>query len=164
MSFFIPMRHKEAIDMLNKIYQQALAEAGAIGQRQNLKMRVEPLRPIHLNLAEATYKLEYNAGNEKQYTFQQNCAVLLAGIVQYESGMTHIKIKKGKEYLGDWVTRPVYKYQEQAGIYAGKLDNYVFRSSETMGLTLKGVTADPDAWLLGFAVMPEALADTKIIN
>ncbi len=163
MTYFIPMRHKEAMDILAKVYQQAMAEADVIGKRQKLTMRVEPLRPVHLNLTETTFKLEYNSGNEKAYTLQQNCAIFLAGIEQYEAGLTHIKLRNGKKYLGDWVTRPVYKYQEQMGVYAGALDRYAFRSSEAMGVQLKGVTADPDAWFIGYAVVPEALADSKII-
>ncbi len=58
------MRHKEAMDILAKVYQQAMQEADVIGKRQKLTMRVEPLRP----LAETTFKLEYNSGNEKAYT------------------------------------------------------------------------------------------------
>lgn len=163
MTYFIPMRHKEAMDVLAKVYQKALAEADVIGKRQKLAMRVEALRPLHLGLTETTYKLEYNSGNSKGYTLQQNCAIFLVGIEQYEAGLTHIKFWNGKKYLGDWVTRPVYKYQEQMGVYAGNIDRFEFRSSEAMTVQVKGVTADPDVWLVGYAVMPEALADSKIV-
>ncbi len=90
MTYFIPMRHKEAMGILSKVYQQAMAEADVIGKRQKLTMRVEPLRPVHLNLTETTFKLEYNSGNEKAYTLQQNCATFLAGIEQYEMLITKL--------------------------------------------------------------------------
>ncbi len=61
------------------------------------------------------------------------------------------------------VLRKRAHYQEQIGIYAGNMDRFVFRSSEAMGVQVKGVTADPDAWFVGYAVMPEALADSKIV-
>ncbi len=33
------------MDILARVYQQAMAEADVIGKRQKLTMRVEPLRP-----------------------------------------------------------------------------------------------------------------------
>ncbi|GEM_PF-2607561 len=160
---FIPLRHEKAYTILENVRKQAEAYAQQVGKTQNLKMRVEALRPVHLGLTATTYKLEYSSGNEKKYTLTQNCGIFLAGIMQYESGMTHITIRNGQNLLGVWTTRPVFKYQEQAGIYTGNVENYSFRSGESMGVQIAGVTADPDAWLIGYAVMPESLVNSKIV-
>jgi len=160
---FIPLRHDRAYSLIDNVMKQAEAYAKQVGTTQNLKMRVEVLRPVHLGLAATNYKLAYNAGNETKYTLSQNCGIFLAGIVQYESGMTDVTIRKGQELLGVWNTRPVFKYQEQAGVYTGSAEKYQFRSSESLGVQIAGVTADPDAWFIGYAVMPESLVNSKIV-
>jgi hypothetical protein len=160
--YFIPLRHQKALDIMDNVIKAAQDYAKMVGEAQKLKMRVEPLRPVHLNLS--NYKMEYNAGNEKAYTMQQNCGLFIAGIMQYDASLNDIKIRKGQQFIGKWVTRPVYKYQEQAAAYGGNLDMYRFRSGESIGVTLSGPSADPDAWLIGYVVMPETLLDSKIIQ
>ena len=139
-----------------------MQEAKQAGERQKLKMRVEILKPIHIGLT------SYNHGTGiKSYTPQQNCAIFIAGIRNYDTGFDYQKWYKGQEYIGDWLVRYVNKYQEQMAAYAGNMDRYVFRSGEVMKVESHS-TADPvpdevDGWIVAFAVLPESLVDSKIV-
>ena len=162
MTFFYPLRNKTAFDIFDKAYKSAMQEAKQVGERQKLKMRVEILRPIHLGLA------EYKHGTGiKNYILQQNCAIFIAGIRNFDPGFDYQKWYKGQEYIGDWLVRDVNKYQEQMAAYAGNLDRYVFRSGEVMKVeshsTADPQPADVDGWIVAFAVLPESLADSKIV-
>ncbi len=162
MTFFYPLRNKKAFEIFDKIHNAALLEAKQVGERQKLKMRVEILRPVHLGLT--AYK---HGTGTKSYTLQQNCALFIAGIRNFDPGFDYQKWYKGQEYIGDWLVRDVNKYQEQMGAYAGNLDRYIFRSGEVMKVTSNSTVtptpADVDGWIVAFVVMPESLADSKIV-
>ncbi len=88
------------------------------------------LRPVHLNLAETTFKLKYNSGNEKAYTLQQNCAIFLA---EQQDRFTSTRNR--------WVS--------MLAIWIAMHSDH----PKAIGVQLKGVSADPDVWFIGYAVV-----------
>ena len=66
-------------------------------------------------------------------------------------------------YIGDWFVRPIYFFDEREGAYAGRNEAYYFRGDQTFTFNAHG-SADLDAWLLAFAVMPVTLEEVKIVT
>lgn len=162
MVWFIHTMAPEYNAILQASYKNALLYAKAVSDTQGLKMIVERLAPIHLGLT--AYALEYNAGDKKEYTLLTNCGVFMAGAYNASANLISTKMYRGKDYLGEWVLRDIYKFQEQQGVYAGNLEQYQWRSNEVIGIdTNQSGVADEDCWLIGFTVMPESLRDAKIV-
>lgn len=154
--------------IIQNAYTAAKAYADMVGKTGNVKMAVERLRPVHLGIS-AGYTIPYNSGSARTFTMLNNCGVFLAGVYSNSTNLKEVTLKKGEEFLGIWVVREIVKYQEQLGAYAGNLKQVEFKSSEAMktlitASTGQSGTADEDAFFLGFAVMPESLVNTKIVN
>lgn len=162
MTYFVHAKMPEYYSVLQRAYRAALEYANSVSKTTGIKMAVERLRPAHLN--EAAYSHPYNGGAVKNYTLLTNCGVFAAGLYDASANLRAFKFWNGKEYIGDWVVRDVYKFDEQQGAYAGELAKYQWLSNEVIGIqTVQAGVADEDAWVTGFAVMPEALRDGKIV-
>lgn len=158
--YFYP-KHRDAYwTILEKAYADARAEAARVAASKRISMKVEFLKPVHLNLT--TYKLPGNADTE--YTLKSNVGIFPFGILNNDPVFDYMKWYEGAKtrYIGDWFVRPIYFFEEREGAYAGRNDAYYFRGDQTFTFYAHG-SASLDAWLLAFAVMPVTLEEVKIV-
>lgn len=160
---------KPGYDMIiQKAYDAALAYAREIEATGKITMAVERLRPVHLGIS-AGNTIPYNSGNARNFTMLTNCGIFIAGIYSNSTNIKEITLYNGTNYLGIWSVRDIVGMQEREGAYAGNLDRVKFRSNEVLktqivATTGQSGTADEDVFFIGFAVMPESLVNTKIVN
>jgi hypothetical protein len=162
---FAPAHRDEFYAIVGERYAAARAEADAIGTQKRIYMRVEFLKPVHLNLSD--YKLPTG---DTTITLEDNCAFFPYGILTWDMSFDYMKWWEGKKtvYIGDWFTLPVYYYEEKQGAYKGNLKHYEFRAGETFTFNVSSTTSPTpstvNAWLLAFAVLPRTKAEEKIIK
>lgn len=162
--YFYPKKFEEQYKaIVFKAYAAAKAEAVKIRNTKGLGMKLEFLKPVHLN--RTLYNLPGSADTE--YTLKTNVAIFPFGFLNEDPTFDYMKWWKGAKtrYIGDWFVRPIYLFEEKEGVYAGNLDQYVFRGDETFTINLHSTTSSTTilAWLLAWAVMPETLEEVKII-
>jgi hypothetical protein len=161
--YFYPKHRDSYWAILEKAYADARAEAAAVAAAKKIEMKIEFLKPVHLNLTE--YQIPGSA--DKEYTLKSNVGIFPFGIMNNDPTFDYMKWWKGAktQYIGDWFTRPIYFFEEREGAYAGKLDAYYFRGDQTFTFNAHSTTGSTklDAWILAFAVMPVTLEETKII-
>jgi len=162
--YFYPKRRDEYWRVLDAAYARARAEAARIAMAKRIPMKIEFLKPVHLDLTE--YKLP--GSQDKTYTLKSNCAIFPFGIMNIDPTFDYMKWWEGNKtrYIGDWFVKPVYFFEEKEGAYAGKLEEYEFRGDETFTFNCHSTTGSTslDAWLLAFAVMPVTLEEVKIVT
>jgi len=162
---FAPPHRDEFYRIIAERYVVARSEADAIGKAKRIKMRVEFLKPVHLNLTD--YKLPTG---DNTLRLEDNCALFPYGIITWDDSFDYMKWWTGAKvtYIGDWFVLPVYYFQEKQGAYKGNLSAYEFRSNETFVFNVHSTTsptpATVNAWLLAFAVLPATMAESKIIK
>jgi len=163
---FVPPERDEYYRIVEERYMAARAEAAKIRATKNVKMRVEFLKPVHLN--RTTYKLPTG---DTEITLKANTAIFPFGIINKDSSFDYMKWWEGSKtrYIGDWFVAPIYNFAEyKQGAYRGNLAAYEFRGDETFTFNVHSTTSptpsEVDAWLLAFVVLPETMAETKIIK
>ncbi len=162
---FAPAHRAEFYAIVGERYNAARAEAAAIGAGKRIHMRIEFLKPVHIELTE--YKLPVG---DTTLTLEANCAFFPYGIISWDDGFDYMEWYEGKEviYIGDWFTLPVNYFEERQGAYKGNLKHYEFRAGETFQFTVHSMTTPTpstvDAWLLAFVVLPRTKAKDKIIR
>jgi hypothetical protein len=162
---FAPPHRDEFYRIIAERYIAARTEADAIGRAKRIKMRVEFLKPVHLNLTDYTLPV-----GDTEITMADDCALFPYGILNLDSSFDYMKWWTGAkvQYIGDWFVLPVYYFLEKQGAYKGNLSTYEFRAGETFTFNVHSTTsptpAKVNAWLLAFAVLPATKAETKIIK
>jgi hypothetical protein len=162
---FAPPHRDEFYRIIAERYAVARAEADATGRAKRIKMRVEFLKPVHLNLT--SYVLPTG---DSTFRLEDNCALFPYGIITWDSSFDYMKWWTGAKvtYIGDWFVLPVYYFQERQGAYKGNLSAYEFRANETFVFNVHSTTSPTpstvNAWLLAFAVLPATMAESKIIK
>jgi len=162
---FAPAHRSEFYAIVGERYAAARSEAEAIGTTKRIIMRVEFLKPVHLNLSDYTLPT-----GDSEFTVEDNCAIFPYGIITWDSSFDYMKWWEGSKtvYIGDWFVLPVYYYEEKQGAYKGNLKHYEFRAGETFTINVHSTTSPTpstvNAWLLAFAVLPRTKAETKIIK
>lgn len=149
--------------IIEKAYADARAEAARVAATKRIAMKVEFLKPVHLN--RTLYDLPGTV--DTQYTLKTNVGIFPFGIINEDPTFDYMKWWKGAktEYIGDWFVRPIYLFEEKEGVYAGNLDKYQFRGDETFTINCHSTTGSTTilGWLLAFAVMPTTLEEVKIV-
>lgn len=163
--YFLPKKFLEAYQrVLESAYTAAKLEAARVANTKNIDMKVEFLKPVHLN--RTLYNLPGSA--DTLYTLKSNVAVFPFGVLNEDPTFDYMKWYKGNktQYIGDWFVRPVYLFEEKEGVYAGNVGAYQFRGDESFTVNCHSTTSSGtiEAWLLAFAVMPTTLEDIKIIT
>ena len=163
--FFYPKKFIDRYQaIIDKSYAMARQEATRIAATKRIAMKIEFLKPVHLN--RTLYNLP--GSTDTLYTLKSNVAIFSFGIMNEDPTFDYIKWYKGNktQYIADWFVRPVYLFEEKEGVYAGNLDPYVFRGDESFTINCHSTTSSAlmQAWILGFAVMPVSLEDVKIIS
>ena len=163
---FVPPNVPEFYEIVKRAYIAAVTEARRVAATKRIKVRVEALKPTHLNLSE--YKLPTG---DQTFTLKTNCAIFPYGIINLDSSFDYLKWWEGNKtrYIGEWFVKPVYYFAEfKQGAYRGGIDNYSFKGDETFTFNCHSTTtptpSEVDAWLLAFVVLPETMAETKIIQ
>jgi len=164
---FAPMHRDEFYEIAGRRYSDARGEAAKIATGKNIRMAVEPFKPVHFGWT--SYKLPIG---DTQKTLLTNCAFFPYGILNLDTNFDYMKWYEGAktDYVGDWFTLPVAYFDEHQGAYKGNLDHYNFRGDETFTFSVhhvtQGWTASPetevDAWLLAFVALPATLKETRI--
>jgi len=161
---FVPQHQAEYYRIVDAAYARARAEAVRIATTKRIAMKIEFLKPVHLDLTD--YKVPGSA--DKQYTLKSNCAIFPYGVLNYDPTWDYIKWWKGAKtnYIGDWFVKPVYFFEERQGAYAGKREDYEFRGNETFTFNAHSTTSSTElnGWILAFAVMPVTLEEVKIVT
>ena len=162
---FAPAHRDEFYAIVGERYALARSEAEALGASKRIKMRVEFLKPVHLNISDYTLPT-----GDTKITLEDNCALFPYGILTWDSSFDYMKWWTGNKvsYIADWFTLPVYYYQEKQGAYKGNLRAFEFRAGETLTFNVHSTTSPTpstvNAWLLAFAVLPATKAEEKIIK
>lgn len=160
---FVPPHQAQFYEIFRAQYEKARAEASRIAASKGITMRVEMLKPVHLNLTE--YKLPVG---DKTYTLKENRAIFPVGILNLDTSFDYMKWWKGAKvaFLAEWFTLPVAYFQEKQGAYKGNLDLVTFRGSETFTFSCHSTTEGAttvNAWLLAFVVLPAGEAESPIV-
>lgn len=150
--------------IIDRTYASARAEAARIAAAKRIPMKVEFLKPVHLD--RTLYNLPGSA--DTKYTLKSNVAIFSFGIINEDPTFDYMKWWQGAKtkYIGDWFVRPIYLFEEKEGVYAGNLRAYEVRGDETFTIHCHSTTNSTtiQAWLLAFAVMPTTLEEVKIIT
>jgi len=162
--YFYP-KHRDAYwSVLEQAYANARAEAARVAATKRIQMKVEFLKPVHLN--RTLYNLPGSA--DTLYTLKSNVGIFPFGILNEDPTFDYMKWYEGNKtkYVGDWFTRPIYFFEEREGAYAGHIAAYEFRGDESFTINCHSTTSSTTilAWLLAFAVMPVTLEEVKIIS
>lgn len=163
--YFYPKKFlNEYQAVINAAYAAAKAEASRVLQSKRIDMKIEFLKPVHLN--RSLYNLP--GSTDTLYTLKSNVAIFPFGILNEDPTFDSLKWYSGNKtrYIGDWFVRPVYLFEEKEGAYGGNLGAYQFRGDESFTINAHSTTSSTtiEAWLLAFAVMPTTLEDIKIIT
>ena len=141
-------------------YQDALAEAARIEKAEMIPMTVEGLSPKHFGFTDFVIP----AGDTIK-TLKANTALYPVGIWSIDDGFLALKWYRGArtQYLYDWMTRFVSTLLEKQQIM---FPQPVFKGGETFTFTVASSVSKAfvDAWLLGYAVLPETLAELPLIR
>lgn len=162
---FAPTHRDEFYTIVGERYAAARAEAAAIAATKRIHMRVEFLKPVHIELTD--YQLP--TGNTT-LTLEDNVAFFPYGILNKDECFDYMKWWEGAGvlYIGDWFTLPVYSYEEKQGAYKGNLKHYEFRAGETVRFyvhcTTTPMPSEVDAWILAFTVLPRTMSESKIVK
>jgi len=169
---FAPTHRDEFYAIVSERYNAARAEAARIGAKEEIHMRVEFLKPAHFEDAAGagTYASYVLPGGTTTITLESNCAFFPYGIISWDSNFDYIKWWEGAgvNYIGDWFTFPIQRFDERQGAYKGNLKRYEFRAGETFRYvihsSLSGTPypSEVNAWLLAFVVLPRTKAETII--
>jgi len=165
--FFIPPKTNAYDQIRDTSYAAAKAEAMRIFNLRGIQTKIELLRPVHINLS-ATGATMYNlpGTTPTTYTLKSNVALFPLGVVNNDPTWFALKWYEGAStrYIADWITRPVYFFQEQHGAWGGQLEPYNFRGDQTFTFTALSNTGSTfiQGWLLAFVVEPVTLEETKI--
>lgn len=150
--------------IIDRVYATARAEAARVAETKRIAMKVEFLKPVHLN--RTLYNLPGSA--DTTYTLKSNVGIFPFGIINEDPTFDYQKWYEGAKtrYIGDWFVRPIYLFEEKEGVYAGNLSEYEFRGDETFTINCHSTTGSTTilAWLLAFAIMPVTLEEVKIIT
>jgi hypothetical protein len=163
--YFYPKKFIDKYEaIIDKAYAAARAEAARIASTKRISTKIEFLKPVHLD--RTLYNLP--GSTDTLYTLKSNCAIFPFGIINEDPTFDYMKWYSGNKtkYIADWFVRPVYLFEEKEGVYAGNLDQYVFRGDESFTINCHSTIGSTtiEAWLLAFAVMPVTLEDVKIIT
>jgi len=149
--------------IIDKVYATARAEAARIAANKRISTKIEFLKPAHLS--RTLYNLP--GSTDTLYTLKSNVAIFPFGIINEDPTFDYMKWYSGNKtkYIADWFVRPIYLFEEKEGVYAGKLDQYVFRGDESFTINCHSTTGSTtiQGWLLGFAVMPVTLEDVTLL-
>jgi len=162
--YFYPKKFLDKYEaIIERAYADARAEAARVVATKRISMKVEFLKPVHLN--RTLYNLPGSA--DTLYTLKSNVGIFPFGIINEDPTFDYLKWYEGNKtkYIGDWFTRPIYLFEEKEGVYAGKLDAYYFRGDESFTINAHSTTSSTTilGWILAFAVMPVTLEEVKII-
>ena len=84
---FVPPTVPEFYEIVKRAYIAARAEATRVASTKRIKVRVEALKPSHLNLTQ--YKLPTG---DQTITLKSNCAIFPYGIINLDSSLSLIHI------------------------------------------------------------------------
>lgn len=163
--FFYPKHRDQFWAIYAKLRNAALAEATRIGKKEGIVMRVERIKPVTLNLTD--YKIPVNTA--QTYTLKDNTAIFFGGVFNNDTDFDYVQwwFGAGVRWIGEWFVREVAFTEEKEGLWGGDLSRYAFKGRETFRYYAHSTTpADTivDGWWIGFAVLPESMAETKIVE
>jgi len=163
--YFYPKKFIDKYEaIIDRAYAAARKEAAVIAATKRISMKIEFLKPAHLS--RSLYNLAGSA--DTLFTLKSNVAIFPFGIINEDPTFDYIKWYSGNKtkYIADWFVRPVYLFEEKEGVYAGNLDQYVFRGDESFTINCHSTTSSTtiQAWILGFAVMPVTLEDVTLLS
>jgi len=140
-------------------YQEAKAEAERIQKEKAIPMIVEGIKPVHLKMSEFKLPVGDTIG-----TLKSNTAFYPVGIFSTDASFDAMKWYRGAktEYLFDWFCKYVASLLEKQAIM---VPQPVFKGNETFTFTVVCSEAKTkvDAWLLGYVVLPETMAEQAVI-
>jgi len=162
--YFYPKKFIDKYEaIIDRAYIAARQEAARIATTKRIAMKIEFLKPAHLS--RSLYNLPGTA--DTLYTLKSNVAIFPFGVINEDPTFDYIKWYSGNKtkYIADWFVRPIYLFEEKEGVYAGNLDQYVFRGDESFTINCHSTTSSTtiQAWILGFAVMPVTLEDVTLL-
>lgn len=141
-------------------YEDALAEAARLEERANIPMTVEAIDPAHFRLSDYRLRVGDTVG-----TLRENTALYPVGIWSIDHDFEAMKWYRGAktEYLFDWMTVFVADLLQKTQTM---FPQPTFKAGETFTFTVVSSVAKAhvDAWLLGYAVLPETMAEMPIIR
>ncbi len=163
--YFYPKKFIDKYEaIIDRVYAAARQEAARVAATKRIAMKIEFLKPVHLG--RTLYNLP--GSTDVLYTLKSNVAIFPFGIINEDPTFDYIKWYSGNKtkYIADWFVRPVYLFEEKEGVYAGNLDQYVFRGDESFTINCHSTTGSTtlQAWILGFAVMPVTLEDVTLLR
>ena len=161
--------------IMDESYAMAKAEALRIYQLRGIQTKIELLRPVHLGptttgapALPTTGGTVYNLPGSANSTWvlKSNVALFPWGVINNDPTWFALKWYEGAatKYIGDWVVRPVYFFEEQQAAWGGQLEPYAFRGDQTFTFNCVSNTGSVviQGWLLAYAVMPTTLEETRI--
>lgn len=165
--YFITSIKRDFDMILDESYAMAKAEALRIYNIKGIQTKIELLRPVHLGYA-ATGSTIYTLPGSQNYTYtlKSNVGLFPFGVINNDPTWFAMKWYEGSatKYIGDWVVRPVYFFEEQQGAYGGQLEPYAFRGDQAFTFNAVSNTGSTtiQGWLLAWTVMPTTLEEVKI--
>jgi hypothetical protein len=161
---FVPQHQDEFWSLVKELEKAALEYASILKAKTTIAIRVERLKPVHLDLTDYKFPV-----GEKTYTLKSNVGIFFGGFFSNDTSFDYIKWWNGAKtvYIGDWFTREIAYFQEKLGMWRGNLGKYQWKGDETFTVNAHSTTSPTpttvDAWPVAYAVLPETLAETKII-